>query len=210
MKDIPQHHPMEMLKNSSPFSTKRRPKSSSNRALSRDCSLLAQIILVPSVAKLAYKERAKMHREALGLTTALHSTCQKHQLPESQLKSPGSCSGHAASPGTWQSKIFLLTAVPSDDCEEQHPPPSSALQQMTFIRLVKLLLLPVLLLSSHAHKALYHYTAETQSQRSAPAAHTINNTKHPKLSPKPRLSVTSRRGDVSNRLVPGPQLQGRG
>lgn len=40
--------------------------------------------------------------------------------------------------------------------------------------------------------------------------YTINNTtyKHRKLSPKPRLSLTSRRGDVSNQLAPIPQLQG--
>lgn len=36
------------------------------------------------------KERVGMHGEALGCTTALHSACQKHQLPKSKVKSPGS------------------------------------------------------------------------------------------------------------------------
>lgn len=36
------------------------------------------------------KERVGMHGEALGRTTALHSACQKHQLPKSKVKSPGS------------------------------------------------------------------------------------------------------------------------
>lgn len=36
------------------------------------------------------KERVGMHGEALGRTLALHSACQKHQLPKSKVKSPGS------------------------------------------------------------------------------------------------------------------------
>jgi len=68
----------------------------------REGSLLAQIILVPSVGQAVSTRNVPGGTEKpWDVPPLLHSACQKCQLPKSKLKSPGRCFGHTASPGTW-------------------------------------------------------------------------------------------------------------
>lgn len=94
----------------------------------------------------------------------------------------------------------------SDDYKKQHSPSSKPLQQ-TFYHVCE-----AVLSCHYPHMSvkLCATTVQKHQPRSLlQLPYIINNTKykHTKLSPKLRLSLTSRR-DVSDQLVPMPQLQG--
>jgi len=78
--DVPQHCPTKIFESSFPVSVPQTEWSTSSYT---DCLCpLHQTYCL-------YKQRVSMHREALGCTTALHSACQKSQLPKSKVKAVG-------------------------------------------------------------------------------------------------------------------------
>lgn len=99
-----------------------------------------------------------------------------------------------------------MAEVLSDDYKEQHSPPRNTLQGTTCIISDELSPhLIVILTWAHSFAPLQKHRPVCLPQ--LPCSGKSPAHKHTNLPPKPRLSLTSGRRDVSNHFVPLPQLQ---